>query len=246
MSIYQRILQLSGTPISPVQSGAAAPAAPASMLIDTEQIPTLKQLPVSGKPAYGLAEVDIGKLALPPPSFPSDDSSDDLLAASLPTDSADGELPSVPSSSSAHIDIPEFNNILQQLLDALDIDKETQGKLKDKLKDFDNINKYKFIHQINEHLKKLIDIDKKIVTYKKKLKDVENFDKLNGNLAELQFLSIIQKNKIVAQEIKKLLIDKFKAVIQNLNEGMAGGSSKDIHMSKYLKYKNKYLSLKNK
>ena len=70
----------------------------------------------------------------------------------------------------------------------------------------------------------------------------------NKNLVELQILTLIQKKENCDKVIDGLLDvlnKKIKIVNDTLKENLTqAGGSNDKYIKKYLKYKNKYLSLK--
>ena len=150
-------------------------------------------------------------------------------------------------------EIPEFNDHLIQLVNALGLQEESKFKLITKLKRFNNKNQYKLINITKDIIKDLVIADEEI---KKFTKDNTNLDmiELNNQLAELQILALLQKtnnSKQFTDEFVNLLKDKMNTVNEMLTHNLLdndttqqGGSSKNIYMNKYIKYKNKYLSLK--
>ena len=143
--------------------------------------------------------------------------------------------------------VDKFNTYIVEICQILNIGEPLQPQILESLKQFNDDNKYKFIENVSTRFDELKKADERIKKFMERYPDID-LKKLNKNLAQLQILSILQKKDnsvLLTQELIKLMIDKTKVINENLHETMAGGSSKDIYISKYLKYKNKYLSLKN-
>jgi len=158
-------------------------------------------------------------------------------------------------------------NFLKTVLGVLGIKKD-DIKIYEKF--FQNVNRfskadqYKIIEnkEINDLLKKLIDIDKEIgkfsATKFQPYKETfgTQWDDMLGNLAELQTLALLEKVadcEDVISGLTGLLSQKISNVNKLLEANLkystekpkqAGGG--DAFYKKYLKYKTKYLRLKGK
>ena len=158
------------------------------------------------------------------------------------------------SETESHVsEISEFNNHLTNLGDALGIEGENKDNLFNKLKQFNNKSQYKLINDTKDIIKELVRADEEI---KKFTNENTNLDmlELNNQLAELQILALLQKtdnSKEFTDELVNLLKEKMKTVnemlthnLRDIDTTQQGGSSRNIYMNKYIKYKNKYLYLK--
>lgn len=162
----------------------------------------------------------------------------------------------------------DFTNFVIRLGKALSLDEPKQEKLKAVLVNFSNGDKYKLISEIDKYVINLEEIDKQLIGLKTGILEPymgaieNNWNSMNEQLAQLQILSLIQRKENCEEVIKELLgiLSKKIATVNDIlknnlgqpisqssvqaNQEQAGGSNNDKYMNKYLKYKNKYLSLK--
>jgi len=145
---------------------------------------------------------------------------------------------------------------IEELGNALGLDIGIQTELKTKLNTFNDSEKYKIMDKTNGLVTKLKEADTALKSlfenteFKSyKIAIESNLINMNKELLELQILSLIQKKGDCTQVINGLL-GALNTKIAGVNEilkanlNQAGGTNNDIYMNKYLKYKNKYLSLK--
>ncbi len=148
-----------------------------------------------------------------------------------------------------------LNNYIDQLSAALGLESTTSNQLKSIFASYSDVNKYKLITKTETPVKELLSADQSIKAlfdsqlkpYQEKIK--ANWNSMNKNLVELQILTLIQKKENcdeVIDGLLKVLNEKIKIVNDTLKQNLTqAGGSNDKYMKKYLKYKNKYLSLKN-
>jgi len=146
-----------------------------------------------------------------------------------------------------------LNNYIDQLGRILELTVETKNRLKSLFNSYNN-EKYKLIEKTEDAVSKLETADQELKTfidntlepYKTKIKT--NLDQMNNSLIELQILTLIQKKENCDKVIDGLLDvlnKKIKIVNETLQKNLTqAGGSNDKYIKKYLKYKNKYLSLK--
>ena len=108
------------------------------------------------------------------------------------------------------------------------------------------------ITKINDNLIKLINADKQLANTMNKFKDTDyysNIQDLYKSLAELQALTLLKsiKKKEPIQELIKAIDNKIKTVNSLLKDSLQNKYNQyiDPYYNKYLKYKQKYLALKN-
>jgi hypothetical protein len=150
------------------------------------------------------------------------------------------------------------NNIddyISQIAFALDVNDEIKKQLIIEIKGYTNFDKLSFIKNTEEKLRELIVADEQIKLLKTQLDNNGGYDETTWNslmsgLTKLQALSLINKNgdcKETTDAIINALDAKIKAVnsvlVTNLNP-LKGGNIKS-YKHKYLKYKSKYLRIKN-
>jgi hypothetical protein len=165
----------------------------------------------------------------------------------------------------------DLDNIITTLSQILNLNNENIEKLKLTFTNFNDDDKYKLIGSLSDDLQTLQEADLKLkeltqsslfAPYKDKIKD--KVELMNKELIELQVLSLIQNKPNCDKVIKELAgiltekIQKVNIILKNNlasaaaadvptpdTAGLSGGSRKDIYINKYIKYKKKYISLKN-
>ena len=146
-----------------------------------------------------------------------------------------------------------LDQYIDQLGNALGLEEPTKTRLKTLLISYNDENKYKLIDKTSDAVSLLDSADKelklfidKLEPYKSKIKP--NLDAMNNSLIELQILTLIQKKENCDKVIDGLLDvlnKKIRIVNDTLKKNLTqAGGSNDKYIKKYLKYKNKYLSLK--
>jgi hypothetical protein len=148
----------------------------------------------------------------------------------------------------------DLNTHIDKLSRALGLESSTSNELKGIFVSYSDENKYKLIDKTGEAVTQLLSADQSIkalfdsqlLHYQEKIK--ANWNSMNKNLVELQILTLIQKKENCDKVIDGLLDvlnKKIKIVNETLKQNLSqAGGSNDKYIKKYLKYKNKYLSLK--
>ena len=155
-------------------------------------------------------------------------------------------------------------NIISDFIDRLEkifqFDKNTTIKLSSIFNKYSNNEKYTIISNTKEWIDQLIVIDEELQLLVKQgiLKKYNNniiteWTAMNTELSKLQILSLLTKKANCDDVIKGLTdilqkkIEKVNEILEeNLNDQSGGTNSNDIYIYKYTKYKNKYISLKQK
>lgn len=151
-----------------------------------------------------------------------------------------------------------FDIYVNKLGTALGLSEPSKQKLLVMLKKFSDNDKLKIMEITSSQVNALESVDNELSTlYKGALSQYKdlikvNWDAMNEQLAELQILSLITKSKEDCSNVINSLSDVLNKKItkvneilrNNLNTPQSGGANNDIYMNKYLKYKNKYMSLK--
>ena len=168
-----------------------------------------------------------------------------------------------------------FNGFAKRIFSALGFtDEVIASKFQSFLDEFSKEDKFKLINDTERYIASLETVDNELkgfkmgslAQYMDQIKD--NWDTMNEQLAQLQILSLIQRKEDCSGVIKELLgilskkIETVNGILkQNLgmatsantganpsaNTGANTGvnTSLGVSQKKYLKYKNKYLALKN-
>ena len=152
-----------------------------------------------------------------------------------------------------------FNIYVNKLGTALQLTESSKIKLLGMLEKFSNDDKLKIMEITSSQVTALESVDNELSKlinsgalnqYKDQI--INGWNAMNEQLAELQILSLITKSKEdcskVINSLSEVLnrkITKVNEILKNnLNTTQSGGANNDIYMNKYLKYKNKYMSLK--
>ena len=159
-----------------------------------------------------------------------------------------------------------FNDFIFRLSNALGLEQGQQQILVQVLQPFTDAQRYRLIQNVNQHVQTLVQADNQLralieqggALHPFRQNIQQNWNDMNNQLVQLQLLSLIQRNQNCDEIIRALLDalnNKIRSVNQILRENLdpagahhaanqGGGANDDKYMSKYLKYKNKYLSLK--
>ncbi len=127
--------------------------------------------------------------------------------------------------------------------------------LKEHIIEFTNIQKLSFIKNTQEKLNKLLELDEKLKNISTDLDDTalygeakKNWDNMLVNVGKLQALSLINKTancEQITQNIISAIDAKITAVNAVLDQNLQTGGNINSYKHKYLKYKSKYLRIKN-
>lgn len=153
-----------------------------------------------------------------------------------------------------------FNGFAKRIFSALGFtDDVIASKFQSFLDEFSKEEKFKLINETERYVTSLEIVDNELkglsigslAQYMTQIKN--NWDTMNEQFAQLQILSLIQRKEDcsgVIKELLNILSKKIETVNGILKSNL--GISSEIQMQsdsqskkKYLKYKNKYLSLKN-
>ena len=153
-----------------------------------------------------------------------------------------------------------FNGFAKRIFSALGFtDDVIARKFQSFLDEFSKEEKFKLINETERYVTSLEIVDNELkglsigslAQYMTQIKN--NWDTMNEQFAQLQILSLIQRKEDcsgVIKELLNILSKKIETVNGILKSNL--GISSEIQMQsdsqskkKYLKYKNKYLSLKN-
>jgi len=154
--------------------------------------------------------------------------------------------------------ITGFDELVTKITDALHFVGENKIRFETELKNkFENENdKFKLLQNIDiENLLKadsdLHDLEPKLKPYYDKVK--ENWESMLYNLGKLQAIIFLKKLEEptnncgeIVNDITKALDNKINIVNKILEENIKTSQLEKQHKQKYLKYKTKYLHLKNK
>lgn len=151
-----------------------------------------------------------------------------------------------------------INNYIEQIVNALidNTDRNNElirNKLIEEFKNYKTNDKLSFIKNTEIHLDKLIEADIEIEKLKTQMEnkggyDVESWNKLMEGLSKLQVLSLINKTancKETTDAIITALNEKINRVNEVLEKNLQTGGNIKSYKHKYLKYKSKYLRIKN-
>jgi len=146
-----------------------------------------------------------------------------------------------------------FNGFAKRIFKALGFtDEIISSKFQSFINEFSKEEKFKLINQTEKYLAGLEAVGNDLNALSKGslsqyMSQIQvNWDSMNEQLAQLQILSLIQRKEDCSGVIKELLnilsrkIETVNGILKQ-NLGISDASSK----RKYLKYKNKYLALKN-
>ncbi len=150
-----------------------------------------------------------------------------------------------------------FKNFIKHITDALGVNGDEANRLTEELTTkFDVSDQYRLMD--NTHLQKLLEADHKLKTITDKmnktiLTDInDNWQKLLSNMGKLQVLLFIKKletEKPNCSEILNDIITALNTKIETVNNILEVNIKKTDENTntkqKYLKYKSKYLHLKN-
>ena len=144
---------------------------------------------------------------------------------------------------------------IKQIVDALEPvnNQDIINNLNEEVKNYTNREKLSFINDTQKHLNTLIEADKKIEILKVTMAnkggyDPDNWNKLMEGLSKLQVLSLINKTancKETTDAIITALNEKINRVNEVLVKNLQTGGNIKSYKHKYLKYKSKYLRIKN-
>ena len=152
--------------------------------------------------------------------------------------------------------IKEIEEFIEKLANLFKIDK---NQLTTFFSNYNN-NKYMIINQIKPLIDELFKIDQDLQTFVKEgLIDkyhyniTDEWTAMNMELSKLQILSLLTKKANCDDVIKQLTnilkqkVEKVNEILEaNLKDQTGGTNSNDIYIYKYTKYKNKYISFKQK
>ena len=154
--------------------------------------------------------------------------------------------------------LENINDYIEQIVNALidNTDSNNQQIRKKLINDFEKytkIEKLSFIKNTETYLGDLIEADKGIEQLKDTMKstggyDPEKWNKLMEGLSKLQVLSLINKTvdcKETTDAIINALNKKIELVNGVIEENLQTGGNIKSYKHKYLKYKSKYLRIKN-
>jgi hypothetical protein len=155
------------------------------------------------------------------------------------------------------LDDVDINNYINQIANVLDVSQDIKNQLIVQIKGYTNFDKLSFIKDTQDRLAELITADQQIELLKIQMSNNGGYDETTWNslmsgLTKLQVLSLINKNgdcKETTDAIINALDAKIKAVnsvlVTNLNPPRQRGGNIKSYKHKYLKYKSKYLRIKN-
>ena len=163
-------------------------------------------------------------------------------------------------------EIPGYSDLIKRIADKLNIADKQQFTTE--MKKYDKSNQYSILNNkqlqdamlsADEAFSNLIKVNGALYPYESNIRT--NWDNLSNSLGQLQALSILSKispsdcgpvidalvkafdTKI--KSVNSILAERNAAPISGANAIKKGGYSDLIYKNKYLKYKQKYLQLKN-
>ena len=150
-----------------------------------------------------------------------------------------------------------FNGFAKRIFKALGFtDEIISSKFQSFINEFSKEEKFKLINQTEKYLAGLEAVGNDLNALSKGslsqyMSQIQvNWDSMNEQLAQLQILSLIQRKEDCSGVIKELLnilsrkIETVNGILKQ-NLGITSAISDASSLRKYLKYKNKYLALKN-
>jgi len=167
------------------------------------------------------------------------------------------------STSQTNVQFSEsFKNYSKRIINAIGFsDESINSQFQSFINQFSDEDKFKLINQTEKYVSSLEQVDKELLllttgdgSLSKYMNQIQtNWNSMNEQFVQLQILTIIQKKEDCSGVIKQLLNilgKKIETVNSVLRENLGiseskGGSTNQEYIKKYLKYKNKYLSLKN-
>jgi hypothetical protein len=181
------------------------------------------------------------------------------------------ERPGPPPQRNIQQEALRFDDYMNMLFRALNIQEDNAGRLRALLQDFRPDEHIRIIAGTEEFVRALTEADNALQGFIERFGAMYNINReawngMTSSLAELQMLSLLEKVEGTCDEVINALLDVLSAKITQVNRilksklpqpaaqgggaragGVAragGGNINDKYLNKYLKYKNKYVYLK--